>query len=164
MKLKIADFKEDVPKVVRSTYDPKELDLEFVDLKYTKSLDLDGTVLKGHDALTFQGRLTSEIERTCARCLKPVKAQMDREFEFYYETRNRELIEATDDIRELLVLEHPIRFLCQEDCRGLCPECGTNLNESDCACSKAEKDKPLSAFKKVSVNKTESRKEKDAQS
>ncbi|MBM3211747.1 DUF177 domain-containing protein, partial [Candidatus Poribacteria bacterium] len=43
-------------------------------------------------------------------------------------------IELSDDFRESLLLELPIRILCSENCKGLCPKCGQNLNDGKCDC------------------------------
>jgi uncharacterized protein len=46
-------------------------------------------------------------------------------------------IDLADKVREALLLDLPIRLLCREDCRGLCPSCGANLNAGDCGCDAA---------------------------
>ena len=135
MKIRLADYKEGVALPVHQDYDPKDLDLEFIDLKYCGPLQLEGTVEKGTDTLTFRGRLKSEIEHICGRCLKPIKNTMDQPFELYYEVKGEEFIETTDDLREVLILDHPISFVCQGNCKGLCPQCGGNLNEVNCRCT-----------------------------
>lgn len=148
MKLHLANLKEGVITRVHQDYDPKLLDLEFVDLKYTGPLSLEGAVEKGPDTLTFRGHLVSQIERICARCLISVKDRVDQPFELFYEIKGREEIETLDDIRELLILDHPIQFVCQEDCCGLCPTCGTNLNESRCHCDTSQAS-PFVPLKKI---------------
>jgi len=50
---------------------------------------------------------------------------------------------------EALVLELPMKPVCREDCRGLCPVCGTNLNERECGCRVEEADPRLEALKKL---------------
>ena len=52
-------------------------------------------------------------------------------------------LDLTDDVREDILLSLPLKFLCQEDCRGLCPHCGQNLNEGTCSCQ--ELDQEISA-------------------
>ena len=156
MKLHLPDFKVGIPKQVQHTYDPKRMDIEFVDLKYTRHLELDGTVEKGADTLTFRGQLTSEIERLCGRCLAVLKSSLREPFEFYYPIKeDQEELDTTDDVREALVLEHPIAFACSEDCRGLCPNCGVNLNETTCNCRSQFRSTPFSSLKKLRPNDKE---------
>lgn len=149
MKLRLADFKEGSPTNVKEEYDPKAMDLEWVDLKYSEPLHLQGTVEKGHDTLTFQGHLRSRIEHICARCLKAVKDELNQPFELIYDIRGKELVETTDDLREILLLDHPLTYLCREDCRGLCPQCGINLNETRCRCESQTHNEPLTSLKKI---------------
>lgn len=138
MKIHLADYKEGVITDVREEYNPSQLDMEFVDLHYSKPLKMQGTVEKGLDTLTFRGHLTSETELVCGRCLKKESQSVDKPFEFFYEIKGIEDLDTTDDIRETLILEHSITHLCQENCRGLCPKCGTNLNETTCKCKPGE--------------------------
>ena len=57
------------------------------------------------------------------------------------------------DIEELVVsdilLALPSKFLCKADCKGLCPVCGTNLNDSECSCEKKQFDPRLEALKEL---------------
>lgn len=139
MLIKLHDYKEGEIIRVENTYNPKALDLEFVDLHYSKPLLMDGTVERTEDFLTFRGRLTSETELLCGRCLKPLVVPVDKDFELFYETRGKEFIDATDDIREILILDHSLAYVCSESCRGLCPTCGANLNETACHCDSEAK-------------------------
>lgn len=134
MKIQVRLLRDGFPKAVHQEYNPKELDLEFVDLTYLESIVMDGTVEKFRDALTFRGHLVSRMEHTCARCLKPVEEKVDHPFEVVYDIQGKEEVDALEDIREILILDHPIRFLCREECPGLCPKCGADLSESPCQC------------------------------
>ena len=58
-------------------------------------------------------------------------------------------LEVDEQLVEMLTLEFPSKLLCREDCAGLCPQCGKNLNNGPCACSKQETDPrlaPLAAW------------------
>ncbi len=134
MKLHVADFKEGVPRKVSHKYDPQQLDLEFADLKYASHLRMEGVVERNPQTLIFRGHLATEVEHLCGRCLALVKASINKPFELYYETEGKDDIETTDDLRELLLLEHPISYICRDDCKGLCPVCGANWNETTCDC------------------------------
>ncbi len=149
MKIHLANFKEDACVQVEHRYDPKKLDLEFVDLIYQTPVCLEGTVEKGHETLTFRGHLKSQVEHICGRCLKPVKDDVDQPFELFYEIKGLEDIETTDDLREILILNHPISFLCRENCQGLCPQCGINRNEQKCHCEESSRPSRLGSLKQV---------------
>lgn len=134
MQLLLTQYKQDELVPVKCDYDPKVLDLEFVDLKYLDQVHLKGTVEKGVDTLSFRGRLESDVEHLCGRCLKTVKAHVSKPFQLYYEIKDKVTVETTDDLREILIIDHPITYVCSENCKGLCPRCGINLNESSCSC------------------------------
>lgn len=135
MKIQVRLLQDGFPKAVHQEYNPKDLELEFVDLTYLQSVVMDGTAEKLRDTLTFRGHLTSRVEHTCARCLKPVEEAIDHPFEVVYDIRGKEEVDTVEDIRDMLILDHPIRFLCREECAGLCPRCGVDLNEGACRCS-----------------------------
>lgn len=134
MKIQVRLLRDGFPKAVHQEYSPKDLDLEFVDLIYLEKVAMNGTVEKFRDTLTFRGHLTSRAEHTCARCLKSVETAIDHPFEVVYDIRGKEEVDILGDLRETLILDHPIRFLCRGECAGLCPHCGQDLNEGPCPC------------------------------
>ena len=142
MQIRLADYNEGVITKVSKEYEPKSLDIEFIDFVYSQNIALEGTIEKGSDTLTFRGHLTSEIQNICGRCLKAVPRRLACPFEFFYEIKGKETLETLDDLRETLILEHPISFVCQESCRGLCPQCGINRNELRCACTPSKEFSP----------------------
>jgi uncharacterized protein len=64
------------------------------------------------------------------------------------------LLDLIDLLREQFQLALPMKPLCTEDCRGLCPECGTNLNRVDCGCAPKWEDPRLAPLKGL-LNRTE---------
>lgn len=134
MKLVLRDYTEDTPIDVSQDYDPKALDIEFVDLKYTSELHLEGQVLKSAESLHFWGVLSAEVDRICGRCVLSVKDRVEDPFDLYYEIKGLEEVDTLDDLRESLIVDHPVQFVCKESCKGLCPQCGANLNEKACKC------------------------------
>ena len=103
---------------------------------------------------------------SCARCLKPVSEVLETEFrrcvtaKLEKEDEDDEYLVATDGsvdigdpIREELLLSLPLRLLCREDCRGLCPKCGKDLNDGECGCTLHEPDPRWAALKRFSEKK-----------
>lgn len=133
-------------------------------------------VRKDHDKVRVAGRLQTTLKLDCSRCLEafpvPVHAAFDvlyvpasantgedeREIEeddldtAYYRDG---VIDLAELIREQLYLALPMKPLCQEACRGLCPECGTNLNSGVCACTHEWEDPRLAPLKALARNKTD---------
>jgi uncharacterized protein len=58
-------------------------------------------------------------------------------------------IDLAEIVREALILAEPLKALCSEKCRGLCPICGTNRNETDCACETVSIDPRLAVLEKL---------------
>ena len=54
-----------------------------------------------------------------------------------------------EPLREQIEMEFPVRFLCKDDCKGLCSKCGQNLNRGECSCNKKEIDPRLAPFAKI---------------
>lgn len=134
MKLVLRDYPEETTIDVHQDYDPKALDLEFVDLKYQSPLHLKGEVLKSQESVHFWGTLDAQVERICGRCVLAVQDRIEEPFDLYYEIKGLEEVETLDDLREALIVDHPAQFVCKESCKGLCPQCGANLNEKSCGC------------------------------
>ena len=147
MLLQISDFKEGEIVDVQQEYDPKKLGLEFVDLKYQEPLHLDGSVERGSETLIFKGQLQSKVERACGRCLTTRREEVNKPFELYYDIQGKDTIDALDDLREVLLLNHTIAYVCREDCKGLCPTCGINLNQETCSCEQKLDSKAFSTLK-----------------
>ena len=58
-------------------------------------------------------------------------------------------LDIDDQIYEQMEMEFPLRFLCHDDCKGLCQKCGKNLNEGECSCQKREIDPRLAPLQKL---------------
>lgn len=103
------------------------------------------------------GTVTCYVQGYCDCCLTPVCKQIDLPFSqiFYkdgadddgYAYYNSKL-DATKAVEDEIILSMPSLLLCKEDCKGLCPKCGTNLNEGSCDCDRT-KENPFSALKNL---------------
>ena len=90
------------------------------------------------------------LSGNCARCLEPVEQKKHQEFTHTVvrklnQQQDDDYIVCEDGILDLdsvaqddILLELPIRMLCSEDCKGLCPVCGCNLNKEQCSCQQPE--------------------------
>jgi uncharacterized protein len=134
LKFLIADFKEGVRVPVEGEYDPKSIEVEFPDFRYTEPVRVKGFAEKNSNTLRFEGTLTTRLLQTCGRCLKEKQTHLCENFDWIYETEGKEIIDPLDHVRELLILDRPLVYLCKENCKGLCPVCGTDLNENTCKC------------------------------
>ena len=88
------------------------------------------------------GRCAVTIEGECGRCLAPVSKRVETEdFKCFVETpHGMEVCDISEDIRTEMTLALPMNLLCRDDCRGLCPVCGCDLNKKRCSCHPGEAD------------------------
>lgn len=109
---------------------------------------------------------------SCDRCGAPVSVSYDvpvsamyfrdppDEFSYAYADEKADFGPA---IREAVILATPSRVLCREDCKGLCPVCGKNLNEGECGCRKKESgsgDSPFAVLENLTGGATDGGTEK----
>jgi uncharacterized protein len=133
------------------------------------SLDFD--VHKDKEAFRLVGSARTALELPCSRCLEPYVLPIDASFDLRYlpaseiaTEEERELqdedvgtsyyrddrIDLDELLREQFYLALPMKPLCSDACRGLCPQCGTNLNTGACQCAPVWEDPrlaPLRALK-----------------
>lgn len=115
--------------------------------RFLTPVTITGTyVIDSESNVYIDGRLRYEIKFPCDRCLKEVTKSFDKRFtasycligndcqDGYY-TYNNNSVDLTDAVSEDILLNIPNRVLCDNDCKGLCPQCGINLNEAKCNCS-----------------------------
>lgn len=109
--------------------------------------------------------VSSDVEGECARCLAPANLEISGELGYLYCSHSAEELEGFDDfmpvevknfgrvidimpqIRESIYTLLPTKILCREDCKGLCPVCGKNLNEGTCSCVNDDIDPRLEALR-----------------
>jgi uncharacterized protein len=118
-----------------------------------------------------RGKLKAGITARCHRCLQPFDLDISRNFRVTYlepdaERFAREEVELRDSelevsymdgtylplhemIREQIYLSLPMKFLCSADCKGLCPNCGANLNEVECDCDRDQMDPRWASLKAI---------------
>lgn len=94
-----------------------------------------------------EGKFSYRIAGCCGRCLAEVEREVaeDRAALFFDEVEGDEL-DLTDAFREEALLALPLNLLCNEECPGLCPRCGCNLNETSCDCKPDDTETPPSAW------------------
>lgn len=132
---------------------------EDADLQLGSPLVVDATVtLLRSGEVVVRGTFSGTLSRECRRCLEPVAVALDEELDLLFVPED-DLVEADEEeegvrrfdlasgrlelgeaIREEAILAAPLYVECDPDCAGLCPKCGTNLNEDECDCTLEEPD------------------------
>ena len=125
------------------------LDLAYEEAEFIKPLSCSvGVFRQGGDNLYVTTDVATTILVECRRCIDTfevditttldllfsignVSLEPDADDERYYDG---EILDISEDVRRALILEIPTWSLCSEVCQGLCPECGTDLNMTECSC------------------------------
>lgn len=107
----------------------------------------EGRVVNTAGVLTLEGELTADMVCVCDRCGRefestktmelsvPLVADAESDDPEVYTVEGNG-IELDDVLETCLILDMETKFLCREDCKGLCPTCGKDLNEGPCSCQK----------------------------
>jgi uncharacterized protein len=112
-----------------------------------------------------RGWLRGTVELTCRRCMRPVFHELDEELtlvfrpgltpveaeeaEIYLLPEKARELDLTAAVREHVMLSVPEYVNCTQTCRGFCPQCGTNLNESSCECTVEDEDPRWAALRRL---------------
>src|SRR5688572_26743475 len=134
---------------------------------------LSAEVRKDGQKVRLVGRVSATLELECSRCLEPYPVPVASSFDLLFlpvadiaatsdgeerEVREDDLgvsyykddeIDLAEVIREQFYLALPMKPLCREDCRGLCPECGINRNRETCSCRTEWVDPRMEPLKKL---------------
>jgi uncharacterized protein len=120
--------------------------------------------LTGSRGVHVTGRVEAPVRVACRRCLKPLRRTIDLDLDLLYDRSVREqdsegqiyplsggadTLDLMPALREQLLLALPPYPLCREECAGLCPRCGTDLNEGSCDCVLTEPDPRWDALRKL---------------
>jgi uncharacterized protein len=117
---------------------PAELGFDFIGVAQGSDLMLDFRLESVSEGVLVSGTARAELTGECARCLDPLTSPLEVEFQQLYVYPGNEIDDEDDEtgrlideladlepvVRDAVVLALPLAPLCQEDCAGLCPECG----------------------------------------
>ncbi len=137
------------------TVNPSELYLD-EESEFGNPIYLDVSVDKVGRTISINVNVDTLCRMACDRCLEPfdyllkenVKIMLSTDSQFQdeeddnigYISESENEVDLTDPIHETLLLALPQKRLCQENCQGLCPQCGKNLNQESCQCQEQKID------------------------
>ena len=154
-------------------YEPSAFEGRTTDFRVVSPVDLRLKVHKDKDRFRLVGTLSTVLELQCSRCLEPFQLPVDSIFDLRYlphaantgderEVEEDDLSEAfyRDDsidlgqmMEEQFYLALPMKPLCGPACKGLCPNCGTNLNVATCGCQVRWEDPRFAGLKALLTEK-----------
>ncbi|MDF2883370.1 MAG: hypothetical protein K0R54_3927 [Clostridiaceae bacterium] len=128
------------------------------EIKFLTPIVFDGNIDIIGDIINLTGTVKTKIQLICSRCLEPfpydISLEINEKFSNLIANEDDDIIfldSDTIDITEIIVnniiLTLPIKRLCKENCKGLCQQCGSNLNNSVCNCVKDDIDPRLAKLK-----------------
>jgi uncharacterized protein len=138
MKIELKKMKEGEGQMLEEDIDADDLDIDIGVMHFPDSIHLKAEAWKTADDLTVQAHVEGERLFTCSLCLEEFNNVFEKDITLHYDIKGLDSVTIDPDIRDEIILDHPIRVLCKPDCRGLCSFCGTNLNEGACDCNNAK--------------------------
>ena len=133
------------------------------ELVFESPLTVTGSYVFDGDAFLVEGQAQTVLKSQCARCTK----QFSEPVAFTFEERfikaadwqedsdlysfTGETLELTQAVMDNFYLSLPLISLCREDCRGLCPVCGCNRNETECACAQLRPNNAFAALESIAI-------------
>jgi uncharacterized protein len=168
MRIEVENLKEQ-GEAFSHSYAPGEVELEEEEgARLVSAAEVTGNASKKGEEVRVRGKIVTEVELLCDRCAAPRRTPLEVEFDARFipravaadETDNVELlpedlglaayegdaVDVDELVREQIMLALPLRNLCREDCKGLCPNCGADLNAGPCSCEQKEIDPRWSAL------------------
>jgi len=168
MKIVVAQINEDEGLNVHHRYSEGELGLAGGEGHRIRRCELSLRATRVVDKVKLIGSVRATVEFECDRCLTALSMPVEASFDLVYapplgtadehELDEKDLslgfyqdgvIDVDDVTREQIELALPMARLCAEECRGLCPDCGANLNLGECDCSKEPVDMRWAALKEL---------------
>ena len=161
MKVKISELLKISGKSIDINFDDIKIDLENVNIN--EKIKFVGRVESKEKVLLLTGHITFRYEAVCDRCLEGIEKEVDisisefakeysgNEEEYYYKAG---VIDISKPIEDNIILNLPVKHLCREECKGLCPVCGSNVEKfGDCNCSNEEYINPgFEALKNINLD------------
>ncbi len=140
------------------------------DVVYTSPVQVKGGIVNMGGYMRLDAGAVLTYDTCCARCLKPLSRSFEislsrtaieqgklentseEEADDYIEIVGG-MLDLDSVIAEELLMSFPVREICSEECKGLCPKCGRNLNEGECSCEKKEIDPRLAVLAQLLEDK-----------
>lgn len=146
--------------------DPEDTTSFLYGVSFPSPMKVTGDITNTAGYMRMSLEMSVEYEAECARCLSPVSGKFSLDLEKTVAPRSLLLdldedklddyaiiedgfLDMDEQLRAQLEMEFPVRFLCHDDCKGLCQRCGKNLNEGKCECPEKEIDPRLAPLQEI---------------
>ncbi|RKY62101.1 MAG: hypothetical protein DRP96_01135 [Candidatus Neomarinimicrobiota bacterium] len=165
MKLRINSLKEGSQTIEMTL---TKSDLAISDKIFIKPILATLNIYKSPYQITIKAQLKTEVDLQCDRCLKTFQRSLDTSFQTILNPRGSGRDTSDENIipigmhtnevdlspfaHDALLTELPMKNLCSETCKGICPKCGADLNNGLCTCQTSEKDERWTPLKNLLTN------------
>ncbi|HUY18373.1 MAG TPA: DUF177 domain-containing protein [Candidatus Binataceae bacterium] len=142
--------------------------------RFKAPIEVELSYYRAGTELFFEGRLAAMTGALCARCAEEFESRTEHPFRVImtprsiaadadpssdptvgdYAVYDGDGVDLSPLICEELLLALPTRPLCHEECRGLCPRCGTNLNQGECRCPEPASDPRLAVLRTLKIQRS----------
>jgi uncharacterized protein len=146
--------------------DPEDTASFLYGVSFPSPMKVTGEITNTAGYMRMTLSMSVNYQAECARCLTPVSGCFSLDLEKTVAPRDvlgdldedrlddyaiieDGFLDMDEQLLEQLEMEFPLRFLCHDDCKGLCQRCGKNLNEGECDCSKKEIDPRMAPLQKL---------------
>jgi uncharacterized protein len=146
-----------------------ESDTIGLDGNFTGKVDVDAVLDKTTHQIYLKTVVRARGLFQCDRCVEEFEQPISSSYNMFYVFDEPEIdkypaeevqyirhdtvyLDITDDVRQMILLSVPLKLLCREDCKGLCPHCGTNWNRQSCKCKEDAHDSRWDGLKKLMKN------------
>ncbi|MCP4653130.1 MAG: DUF177 domain-containing protein [Candidatus Omnitrophica bacterium] len=125
----------DEPIAIEGEISASELDIDTSDAKLIGNLKVNCSLQRIIREILADFEISFSREIMCSRCLNKYIENSQDKFRMAYNTADfADSLNVNDDIRERILLNFPMKLLCKTDCKGICPNCGVDLNSEQCQC------------------------------
>ncbi len=112
-------------------YDPEKLDMQREDVR-VEPFEVDAFITLADSELIVRADIRSPIKLVCGRCLEEFPREIKTSALYSYHVSPADVVDITEDVRQEIILNYPMVPLCRPDCKGLCLQCGQDLNQGTC--------------------------------
>ncbi len=134
---------------------------------FNKPVCVKGSIFNDGETLEFNANIKGSTNVVCSRCLAPLEYEFDFDFTEYLKQQDGmtdvddesdiilfsgNSIDISDIILNNFLTGMPGKYLCSESCKGVCPDCGANLNVEQCSCNKDNIDPRFAVLKELLKN------------
>jgi uncharacterized protein len=146
--------------------------------EFLKPLNIRLKAFRIRELFEVQGKFRTNVRLPCSRCLKNFDTPLASDFELTYTKEMPGLMDVVDEeeielrveeigmfyfkgeeinlqegIQEQVVMAFPLQPLCHDNCKGLCPKCGSDLNQEDCNCKREPGTNKFAVLKNLKLDK-----------